>query len=49
MSVPVWRMRQLQDVEHTARTVVELIALNPNQRNELVDAIKDQLTEALDD
>jgi hypothetical protein len=59
MSVPTWRMKQLQDIEHAAREAVELIAaersvgswLTPSQadarRASALGVVGDLLTEAL--
>ena len=51
MSVPTWRMRQLQDIEQAARVAVELIAAAPVKWPEasLVASVRDLLTDALGD
>jgi hypothetical protein len=53
MNVPTWRMRQLQDVEHEARQIVELISTtSPHERTRLADLAieaRDRLAEALGD
>ena len=50
MNVPTWRMRQLQDIEHAARSAVELIAEAPApERTSLVREVRDLLDEVLED
>ena len=49
-SVPTWRLRQLQDIEHAARQCVELIKQGgTRERSALVTVIDGLLTEALGD
>jgi hypothetical protein len=53
MSVPVWRMKQLQDIEHAAREAVETLTVavrRPDQdreRSALLCDARDGLVEAL--
>jgi hypothetical protein len=53
MSVPVWRMRQLQDVEHAAREAVELAtraqASGPRSPRHVLVEVKALLEDALGD
>lgn len=49
MSVPVWRMRQLQDVEHAARECVELLKTGRGTHGAIERKVLDLLTEALSD
>jgi hypothetical protein len=50
MNLPTWRVRQLQDIEHAAREVVEVYRKDmPRLRGSSLDerAAMDRLTEAL--
>lgn len=53
MAVPVWRMRQLQDVEHAAREAVELArgvqASGPRSARHVLVEVKALLEDALGD
>ena len=52
MNVPTWRMRQLQDIEHAAREVIEAWRTDvPRVRGSTLEerAAMDRLTEALGD
>jgi hypothetical protein len=46
MRVPTWRLKQLQDIEHAARTAVELLDEQPPDAP-LVATVRDLLSEAL--
>lgn len=49
MSVPTWRVRQLQLIEDAARESVELIAqASPAERSGLVCEVRDLLSDALE-
>jgi hypothetical protein len=48
MAVPVWRMRQLQDIEDAAREAVELIATTPSHDQHVAGKVKTLLEDALE-